>query len=72
MEFGYVSQDYQGLDNEIDYRKDSTAIANLQIDYQFRRWLHVSTFLKYSSRSSNLEIIEFDRQVLGLMFKVTL
>jgi hypothetical protein len=69
---GYARQEFQGLDPTIEYREDSTTSVNFAVDYQFRRWLNFTTFYNYSTRSSNLLSIDFNRRVLGLTIKVTL
>ncbi|QJR80199.1 outer membrane beta-barrel protein [Alteromonas pelagimontana] len=66
----YMTDDYIG-DVE-DLREDDTTRLTLSADYEFRRWLNFGLFYQMNERDSNRDIIDYDRDVVGITAKVTL
>ncbi|WP_181898348.1 outer membrane beta-barrel protein [Alteromonas aestuariivivens] len=72
LDLRYVENVYVG-DLEIeDDRRDKMSNLRMGVSYDFRRWLNLGVYYHLSSRSSNRESVEFDRNIFGITAKVTL
>ncbi len=61
------SEDYQGVareDDMLDYR--------VAANYAFRRWLDASVYFVHTDKSSTRTNIEYDKQVFGINFMVSM
>jgi len=62
----------QSSANSLLRREDTNKVITAELTAKPRRWLQVTGFVNLEDRSSTLGIIEFDRTVYGVEFKVTL
>lgn len=69
-ELAYATEEFVGQATNL--RDDNTTRLKLGADYAFRRWLTLGAFYQINQRDSNRELVEFDRNVVGLTAKVTL
>jgi len=58
--------------NSLLRREDTNKVITAELTAKPKRWLQVTGFINLEDRSSTLGIIEFDRTVYGVEFKVTL
>ncbi|MFC0048762.1 outer membrane beta-barrel protein [Rheinheimera tilapiae] len=58
--------------NSLLRREDTNKVITAELTAKPKRWLQVTGFINLEDRTSTLGIIEFDRTVYGVEFKVTL
>lgn len=72
--YQYQTEDYNRLPTATTAvaREDKIKLLTGELNYKPLRWLTVTGFINVEDRSSTAGIIEYDRNVYGLSFKMTL
>lgn len=75
LAYEYLINEYNLLQisaNSLRRREDTNKVITAELTAKPKRWLQVTGFVNLEDRSSTLGIIEFDRTVYGIEFKLTL
>ncbi len=75
LAYEYLTNEYnllQSSGNSLRRREDTNKVITAELIAKPKRWLQVTAFVNLEDRSSTLGVIEYDRTVYGVEFKLTL
>lgn len=75
LAYEYLTNEYnllQNSGNSLRRREDTNKVITAELIAKPKRWLQVTAFVNLEDRSSTLGVIEYDRTVYGVEFKLTL
>ena len=67
VNYNYMREKYTGID-----RLDKSNNFYTDVSYEFKRWLDVSLYLRYTDQDSTNSNVIYDKNVIGLDFTFSL